>query len=158
MHLPISVHELASATRTGSSDPKNQRPIADLGKRPTALDVLLDKSRPIQPHPIQRCRLADATWREPHRSIAMRGQDYAHHPDWPKNQERLIEMKSIFEVRMKPGYMVDEYADAWVRASKIIQRTPGACGTYLHRKIGDPTTLLAIVSSIAMLVMASSCE
>ena len=27
-------------------------------------------------------------------------------------------MKFIFEVRMKPGYTVDEYADAWVRASK----------------------------------------
>jgi hypothetical protein len=26
-------------------------------------------------------------------------------------------MKFIFEVRMKPGYTVDEYADAWVRAS-----------------------------------------
>jgi hypothetical protein len=49
-------------------------------------------------------------------------------------------MKFIFEVRMKPGYTVDEYADAWIRASKIIQRTPGARGTYLHRKIGDPTT------------------
>jgi hypothetical protein len=35
---------------------------------------------------------------------------------------------------MKPGYTVDEYADACVRASKIIQRTPGARGTYLHRK------------------------
>jgi quinol monooxygenase YgiN len=55
-------------------------------------------------------------------------------------------MKFIFEVRMKPGYTVDEYADAWVRASKIIQRTPGARGTYLHRKIGDATTLLAIAT------------
>jgi quinol monooxygenase YgiN len=55
-------------------------------------------------------------------------------------------MKFIFEVRMKPGYTVDEYADAWVRASKIIQRTPGARGTYLHRKIGDSTTLLAIAT------------
>jgi quinol monooxygenase YgiN len=55
-------------------------------------------------------------------------------------------MKFIFEVRMKPGYTVDEYADAWVRASKIIQRTPGAHGTYLHRKIGDPTALLAIAT------------
>jgi quinol monooxygenase YgiN len=55
-------------------------------------------------------------------------------------------MKFIFEVRMKPGYTADEYADAWVRASKIIQRTPGARGTYLHRKIGDPTTLLAIAT------------
>ena len=55
-------------------------------------------------------------------------------------------MKFIFEVRMKRGYTADEYADAWVRASKIIQRTPGAQGTYLHRKIGDPTTLLAIAT------------
>lgn len=47
---------------------------------------------------------------------------------------------------MKPGYTVDEYADAWVRASKIIQRTPGAGGTYLHRKIGDPNTLLAMAT------------
>ena len=47
---------------------------------------------------------------------------------------------------MKPGYTVDEYADAWVRASEIIQRTPGALGTYLHRKIGDPNTLLAIAT------------
>ena len=47
---------------------------------------------------------------------------------------------------MKPGYTVDEYADAWVRASTIIQRTPGARGTYLHRKIGDPATLLAIAT------------
>lgn len=35
-------------------------------------------------------------------------------------------MKFIFLVRMKPGYTVAEYADAWVRASKIIQQTPGA--------------------------------
>jgi len=55
-------------------------------------------------------------------------------------------MKFIFEVRMKPGYTVDEYADAWVRASKIIKRTPDARGTYLHRKIGDPTALLAIAT------------
>ena len=47
---------------------------------------------------------------------------------------------------MKPGYTVDEYADAWVRASEIIQRTPGALGTYLHRKIGDPNTLLAMAT------------
>jgi quinol monooxygenase YgiN len=55
-------------------------------------------------------------------------------------------MKFIFEVRMKPGYTVDEYAEAWVRASEIIQRTPGARGTYLHRKIGEPDTLLAIAT------------
>jgi hypothetical protein len=61
-------------------------------------------------------------------------------------REGLTHMKFIFEVRTKPGYTVDEYADAWVRASKIIQRTPGARGTYLHRKIGDPNTLLAIAT------------
>lgn len=55
-------------------------------------------------------------------------------------------MKFIFEVRMKPGYTVEEYAEAWVQASEIIQRAPGACGTYLHRKIGEPDTLLAIAT------------
>lgn len=55
-------------------------------------------------------------------------------------------MKFIFEVRMKPGYTVEEYAEAWIRASQVIQRTPGALGTRLHRKIGEPDTLLAIAS------------
>ncbi|WP_409523121.1 antibiotic biosynthesis monooxygenase family protein [Nitrincola sp. MINF-07-Sa-05] len=55
-------------------------------------------------------------------------------------------MKFIFEVRMKPGYTVEQYAAAWIEASEIIQRTPGAQGTYLHRKIGEPDTLLAIAT------------
>lgn len=55
-------------------------------------------------------------------------------------------MKFIFEVRMKPGYTVKEYAEAWVKASQVIQRTPGALGTRLHRKIGEPDVLLAIAS------------
>lgn len=55
-------------------------------------------------------------------------------------------MKFIFEVRMKPGYTVEEYAQSWVQASHIIQRAPGARGTLLHRKIGDPNTLLAIAT------------
>lgn len=50
----------------------------------------------------------------------------------------------IFEVRMKPGYTVEQYAAAWLCASEIIQRAPGARGTYLHRKIGAPDVLLAI--------------
>lgn len=50
----------------------------------------------------------------------------------------------IFEVRVRPGYSVEEYADAWVTASEIIQQTPGARGTYLHRKIGEPDCVLAI--------------
>lgn len=53
-------------------------------------------------------------------------------------------MKYIFEVRIKPGYTAEQYAAAWVRASEIIQRSPGARGTRLHRKIGDPGVLLAI--------------
>lgn len=55
-------------------------------------------------------------------------------------------MKFIFEVRMKPGYTVDEYADAWIQASEVIQQTPGALGTRLHRKLGEPQVLLAIAS------------
>jgi quinol monooxygenase YgiN len=55
-------------------------------------------------------------------------------------------MKFIFEVHLKPGRSTAEYAEAWVRASEIIQRAPGARGTQLHRKIGDPATLLAIAS------------
>lgn len=55
-------------------------------------------------------------------------------------------MKFIFEVRVKPGHTAEEYADAWVRASELIQQAPGARGTELHRKIGDPNTLIAIAS------------
>lgn len=55
-------------------------------------------------------------------------------------------MKFIFEVRIKAGHTAEEYADAWVRASEIIQQAPGARGTELHRKIGDPDTLIAIAS------------
>lgn len=55
-------------------------------------------------------------------------------------------MKFIFEVHIKQGYSAEEYADAWLRASKIIQSAPGARGTELHRKIGDPTVLIAIAS------------
>lgn len=53
-------------------------------------------------------------------------------------------MKFIFEVRVKPGFTVEEYAEGWVRASEIIQQSPGALGTYLHRKIGEPDKALAI--------------
>ena len=53
-------------------------------------------------------------------------------------------MKFIFEVKMKPGFSVEEYAEGWVKASEIMQQTPGALGTYLHRKIGSDDTVLAI--------------
>lgn len=55
-------------------------------------------------------------------------------------------MKFIFEVRIRPGHTAEQYADAWVRASRIIQRAPGSRGTRLHRKIGDPNALIAIAS------------
>lgn len=55
-------------------------------------------------------------------------------------------MKFIFEVHVKPGHTAEEYADIWVRASKVIQQAPGARGTYLHRKIGDPNVLVAIAT------------
>jgi heme-degrading monooxygenase HmoA len=52
----------------------------------------------------------------------------------------------VFEVRVKEGWTAEAYADAWVRASEIIQRSPGSRGTRLHRNIGDPGHLLAIAS------------
>lgn len=52
----------------------------------------------------------------------------------------------VFEVKVQRGYGAESYAEAWVRASEIIQRAPGARGTRLHRKIGDDNTLLAIAS------------
>lgn len=55
-------------------------------------------------------------------------------------------MHFIFEVHIKPGYRAEQYAAAWVRASELIQQAPGARGTRLHRKIGDPGVLLAIAS------------
>ncbi|MDV3504955.1 antibiotic biosynthesis monooxygenase family protein [Marinobacter sp. M-5] len=55
-------------------------------------------------------------------------------------------MKFIFEVRIREGHTAEEYADAWVRASELIQQAPGARGTELHRKIGDPRALIAIAT------------
>lgn len=52
----------------------------------------------------------------------------------------------VFEVHTRPGYSPEEYASAWVQASEIIQTAPGARGTRLHRKIGDPNVLIAIAS------------
>ena len=55
-------------------------------------------------------------------------------------------MYYIFEVTAKPGYDIDQYALAWMRASELIQQSPGAAGTRLHRKIGDPRKALAIAT------------
>ena len=53
-------------------------------------------------------------------------------------------MLYIFEVRIRDGHTAEEYAEAWERASRRLQRAPGALGTRLHRKIGDDRTLVAI--------------
>ena len=55
-------------------------------------------------------------------------------------------MLYVFEVHVKPGHTPEQYAEAWVAASELIQRSPGARGTRLHRKIGEPHVLLAIAS------------
>lgn len=55
-------------------------------------------------------------------------------------------MLFIFEVHIRPGYSAERYGAAWLEASEIIQRAPGARGTRLHRSIGDPSKLLAIAS------------
>lgn len=52
----------------------------------------------------------------------------------------------VFEVHVGDDYTAEQYAEAWVQASEIIQRATGARGTLLHRKIGDPKVLLAIAS------------
>ena len=55
-------------------------------------------------------------------------------------------MYYLFEVTAKPGYSIEQYAKAWVRASELIQQAPGAQGTRLHRKIGEERTALAIAT------------
>lgn len=55
-------------------------------------------------------------------------------------------MKYIFKVRIREGHTAEEYADAWVRASELIQQAPGARGTELHRKMDDPNELIAIAN------------
>lgn len=53
-------------------------------------------------------------------------------------------MLFIFEVELRHGYTAEQYAEAWIRASKLIQMATGAAGTRLHRKLDDPKRLLAI--------------
>lgn len=55
-------------------------------------------------------------------------------------------MHFVFEVHIRPGYTPEQYAEAWIRASRMIQQASGARGTRLHRKIGDPDVLLAIAT------------
>jgi len=55
-------------------------------------------------------------------------------------------MLYLFEIQIHDNYSAEQYASAWVRASKLIQQAPGARGTRLHRKIGDDKRLLAVAS------------
>ncbi len=55
-------------------------------------------------------------------------------------------MHFIFEIKMKPGFPPERYAEGWIEASTIIQQAQGAQGTRLHRKIGEPDVLLAIAT------------
>jgi hypothetical protein len=52
----------------------------------------------------------------------------------------------VFEVHIEPGYAAEQYAQAWVEASEIIQRAAGAKGTRLHRSSTHDDRLLAIAS------------
>ncbi len=52
----------------------------------------------------------------------------------------------VFEIDIKPGYTLEQYAAAWVEASRIIQRSAGARGTRLHRCLNDDSRLIAIAS------------
>jgi quinol monooxygenase YgiN len=53
-------------------------------------------------------------------------------------------MKYIFEVLIDADYSAEQYAAAWLEASRLIQQSAGARGTYLHRDLHDPRRLLAI--------------
>lgn len=55
-------------------------------------------------------------------------------------------MHFIFEVQIRPGHTAEQYADAWVRASQVIQQAAGARGTRLHRKFGVSDRLVAIAT------------
>lgn len=55
-------------------------------------------------------------------------------------------IKYIFEIKIRIGYTAQEYIDAWKKGSAIIQKTKGAKGTILFRKLGDQRTLLAIAT------------
>ena len=55
-------------------------------------------------------------------------------------------MHYIFEVHLRSGLSPEAYAESWIAASRMIQQAPGAQGTRLHRKIGDPKVLPAIAT------------
>lgn len=55
-------------------------------------------------------------------------------------------MLYLFTVTVAEGYSAEQYAEAWVEASRIIQRSTGARGTFLHRDLDDPRRLLAIAT------------
>ena len=74
-------------------------------------------------------------------------------------------MKFIFKIKIKDGHTEQEYIDAWKKGSTVIQKSVGAKGTVLHRKIGEPGILIAIAEweskelrDIAMKKLGSNSE
>jgi heme-degrading monooxygenase HmoA len=57
---------------------------------------------------------------------------------------KIFTMKFIFQITIKPDHTIEEYVEAWKRASEIIQRSAGARGTRLYRKTSESNVLLAI--------------
>lgn len=53
-------------------------------------------------------------------------------------------MKFIFKIKIKGGHSEQDYIKAWKAGSTIIQKSLGAKGTVLYRKISEPGTLIAI--------------
>ncbi len=52
----------------------------------------------------------------------------------------------IFEIQLKEGCSEQDYVGAWRKGSGRIQKSDGARGTILYRKIGEPRTLIAIAT------------
>ncbi len=53
-------------------------------------------------------------------------------------------MKFIFKIKIKENCSEQEYIEAWKKGSTIIQKSQGAKGTKLYRKISEPGALIAI--------------
>ncbi|AWL11711.1 hypothetical protein HMF8227_01230 [Saliniradius amylolyticus] len=53
-------------------------------------------------------------------------------------------MKYLFEIKVDSDHRAEDYAQAWLAASRLIQQAAGAQGTELHRDLSDPQRLIAI--------------
>lgn len=53
-------------------------------------------------------------------------------------------MKFIFLVKIKEGCSAEDYIEAWKKGSEIIQKSEGARGTALYKKVDDSGSFIAI--------------